>query len=214
MANGNGNAGEGNNGNGLGGLVQQFQKADAFYFTEFTELNESGVSGGAIVFVNDGEATVVAAASGVEGGGSHAMHVHGFGGDKDSEVPTLAADADDDGFIELAEGATTYGPIQQDISPGVTGDSFFYVQSFDFNDDTANGDLTADNLDQHEIVLHGMTLDEGDGSNGGEADGTAGYKAFLPIAAGELVEFEPDGVSDLAMLRNLVNGDMDDHMLG
>ena len=34
------------------------------------------------------------------------------------------------------------------------------------------------------LVLHGMTLEEGEGSNGGEADGTAGYKTVLPVACG------------------------------
>ncbi len=31
-----------------------------------------------------------------------------------------------------------------------------------------------------------MTLEEGEGANGGEADGTAGYKVVLPIACGEI----------------------------
>jgi hypothetical protein len=39
-------------------------------------------------------------------------------------------------------------------------------------------------LDLREIVLHGGFLAEGQGFGPGEADGTAGYKTVLPVAAG------------------------------
>ena len=41
-------------------------------------------------------------------------------------------------------------------------------------------------LNLREIVLHGMTLQDGEGANSGEADGTAGYKTVLPVACGQI----------------------------
>ena len=106
--------------------------------------------------------------------------------------PTIAQDAagDSDGFIELAEGATVYGPIMVqlgDVDPDNDG-VVNYSQTFNlnmastFDGDMDKGDLLP--LELREIVLHGLTLDDGDGANAGEADGTAGYKTVLPVACG------------------------------
>jgi hypothetical protein len=48
-------------------------------------------------------------------------------------------------------------------------------------------------LGAKEIVLHGQTLAEGQGGGTGEADGTAGFKAVLPVASGELSEITAAG---------------------
>jgi hypothetical protein len=122
-------------------------------------------------------------------------------------VPTLAQDDDRDGFVELAEGLETYGPVLLNLAshPGAmgsgfpmpSGDSFIFAQTYDLSDpgigDLAHLLLNAP-LENREIVLHGLTTLEGHGAgrNGqepqGEVNGVGGYKAVLPIAAGEIRE--------------------------
>jgi hypothetical protein len=180
--------------------------------------------------------TVVTAATGVEPGQAHAQHIHGFpaGSDgtvRDAKPPTLAQDDDLDGLVELAEGLDTYGPILLNLDsppdsgafPKPEGDSFLFVETYDLRalsfdanpDDGVPGTpldqvLTAENLVHREIVLHGLTLREGQGTNGGEADGTAGYKAVLPIATGEIQELpsSTDGFGLSAALAFGHNGDL------
>jgi hypothetical protein len=136
------------------------------------------------------------------------MPVHGFEDDRDSTTPTLEQDTDTDGLVELAEGAPTYGPVQLNLTtqPGdamqLTGmgaafrtadanGMLSYRQTFSFADLGMTGEDVLDDilpLEAKEIVLHGLDLAAGQGENGGEADGTAGYKVVLPVAAGELRE--------------------------
>ncbi|WP_156840148.1 cadherin repeat domain-containing protein [Novosphingobium aquimarinum] len=180
---------------------------EMFFTTSFTALNDSGVSGTALVGFDEdtNELTVTIYADGLEAGQMHAQHIHGFMADdmgnvQDAMTPTMDADDDDDGFIELAEAASDYGPILLPLTndagnfpmPGADG-RVTYTQSFTLPEE----DLGADPmLALREIVLHGMTLDEGEGSGDGEADGTAGYKAVLPVAAGELEMVTADNASD------------------
>ncbi|HEV7265300.1 MAG TPA: hypothetical protein VGN83_10315, partial [Falsiroseomonas sp.] len=66
-----------------------------------------------------------------------------------------------------------------------------YRQTFSFADLGMTGESVFDDispLEAKEIVLHGLDLAAGQGENGGEADGTPGYKLVLPVAAGELRE--------------------------
>jgi hypothetical protein len=139
-------------------------------------------------------------------------------------TPGIARDADGDGFVELAEGLPAYGPVQLNLTtmpmeagqltgmgaafPVADADGVLtYRQSFSFAD---LGMAGADVLDAimplgaKEIVLHGQTLAEGQGGGMGEADGSAGLKAILPVASGELREVvgaegvvEAIGVMDL-----------------
>ncbi|MDT0577194.1 hypothetical protein RM533_13625, partial [Croceicoccus sp. F390] len=166
-----------------------------FFYTSFTALNASGVSGvGFAAFDEEtGTLTVTIRAAGLEADQVHPQHIHGFmaqdGTVAESMVPTLDVDDDDDGFIELMEGGQTYGPVLLDL----TADGEFPtadengVISFTQTYQLPEQDLGADPmLDLREFVLHGLSLVTGDGSNGGEADGTAGYKATLPVAAGSL----------------------------
>jgi len=180
------------------------------------ELNNSGVSGSAEMTVNTADMTLnfAMALAGLEPGQLHVQHIHGRfdddGNPRDSFTPTLADDADGDGFVELLEGAPRYGPIVlelRDTDTAANGgfpvtqpdgtSTFSWV--FDLTTTEAFGAnvLTADPDDRftamdllplglREIVIHGLTLAEGQGANGGEADGTAGYKTVLPVAAGEI----------------------------
>ena len=72
--------------------------------------------------------------------------------------------------------------------------------------------LTADiPLDLREIVIHGLTLPNSLGLGGtnensiapNEADGTPGYKAVLPVAAGEIEEAR--GLSALAHFKTALD---------
>jgi hypothetical protein len=187
------------------------------YATQFTALNNSGVHAHALLLL-DKEAqalTVHISADGLEPGQVHAQHIHGFDDDSEAQTPTLAQDSDRDGFVELAEGLLKYGPIQLNLTlnpedsahdhgtPGHdhTGDAVFptadadgnlrYVETFHFDRSDPNAQAVLDGitpLGAKEIVLHGLTLQQSQGADGGEADGTAGYKAVLPVASGELHE--------------------------
>lgn len=164
-------------------------------------LNDSGVTGTfTIEQKGQGQIRVHIQATGLEVTPQpHVAHIHGLEGNADATCPTIAVDAvanggDGDGFIELLEGLTTYGPIivpLGDVDPNNDG-VVNYSMTFNLNKDSTynankdKGDLLP--LHLREIVLHGMTLQEGQGSNGGEADGTAGYKVVLPIACGAIMK--------------------------
>ena len=178
------------------------------YFTAMlSELNGSGVTGKANL-KHDTTAdllTVQIMASGLVPGMVHPQHIHGrfnpAGNAIESKVPTLAVDDDNDGFIEVAEGAQTYGPIilpltspqGADLSgfPTAPDGTIDFLQTYDLNnpdifvDDFSGEDLLP--LVLREIVLHGAFAPPGVGDGTpGEIDGTGGYKAVLPVAAGDI----------------------------
>ena len=130
----------------------------------------------------------------------------------DSVTPTISDDTDGDGFIEVAEGLPRYGNILMPLTnvQGVAndGDANFplsdalgnlsYDVTFDLDEsnnfeDPMNPGLLLDAADifalnLREIVLHGDTVLPGPGAGTpGEVDGTNGYLATLPVAAGEIV---------------------------
>lgn len=173
----------------LGATAQAFLSADSLHFAPLDELNDSGVSGVTLLAVNGDQLTVINAVDGVEPGKLHVQHIHGFQGAQDAVTPTAAADTDGDGFVELGEGLPFYGPIQISLDPAPTpaGDSFLFVQTFNLS----GTGVTGDNLDLHEIVVHGLTVPAGPGEGtGGEVDGDNGFLAVLPVAAGEIETFD------------------------
>ena len=198
------------------------------FATQLTALNSSGVKGAAVLTLDDHVLTVDIRATGLEADKVHVQHIHGFTDNTDSMSPTIAQDTDHDGFVELAEGLPKYGPILLNLtSPPTdaaetgmgtfagTGDlmnfptapdgtiRFHQTYTFDSEEDAAQALFkTIQNLDNKEIVLHGLTVsgDYGDGT-GGEVDGTAGYKAVLPVASGEIEEITGTAEADIAMAR-------------
>lgn len=129
---------------------------------------------------------------------AHAQHIHGLVGG-DSRTPTLADDADNDGVIELFDGVPAYGPIVLSLLENATDfptagadGTLSFSRTYDLtNAPFGAGFGPADlfPLDFREIVLHGgflgaVGIDAGRGVE--EANGVAGYKGFLPVAAGEL----------------------------
>lgn len=129
--------------------------------------------------------TIQIRASGLERG-PHLSHIHGLssgGQPVDSTCPTAAQDTDRDGFVELAEGAVTYGPILIDfdnIDPNQDG-SIFFTKTIQLTG--SEGILP---LDKREIVVHGMNVGAVGAGTPGEVDGTAGYKIMLPVLCGAI----------------------------
>lgn len=176
----------------------RFANAERFYMADIGDLNGSGAQATALLAFDDDNntVTVVIAAEGLEPGMVHPQHIHGFLNGQDAVVPTEAVDTDDDGFIELAEGLTTYGPVLLSLTsppggelsgfPTAPDGSYLFTQTYQL----PAQDLPADPmLWLREIVLHGMTVPEGPGAGTpGEVNGTNGYLPTLPVAAGEIEE--------------------------
>ena len=187
-----------------------FLKADLFYTTTFTALNGSGVTGEAIIGydIETQSITVAISAAGLEPNQVHIQHIHGFLDGKEATTPTLLQDDDRDGFIEVAEGADTYGPILLDLKANHANDSggdnghdhsgdlsgfptapngkIYFVETYQLPEQ----DLPANPmLDLREIVLHGLSVPAGIGAGTpGEVDGSGGYELALPVASGELTQ--------------------------
>lgn len=180
--------------------------ASILYTANLSSLNNSGVTGTANFILSDDRTTLTLnlQASGLEPNQMHMGHIHGLfsngttGTPVQSMVPTLAQDTDRDGFVELAEGQVTYGPIVvpfQSLMANASG-VLSFSQTFNLLDPStyANGysrtdllgpDLSSLNL--REVVLHGMTVPAGVGAGTpGEVNGTGGYLAALPVAAGTI----------------------------
>lgn len=127
------------------------------YQTTFTALNAGAPldkvglnpTANAQVFFNSNNSTlrVLVQGSGFEAGIPHVAHFHGNlvnpmttgSGALDSFTPTLAQDVDGDGFIELFEGQTTYGPILFDLMniDANTDGVIDYDMTFNLNDPNA-----------------------------------------------------------------------------
>jgi len=126
-------------------------------------------------------------ASGLEPGGPHVSHIHGRPGGAESDCPTIAQDSDGDGFVELAEGQVTYGPIIIDfmnIDPDQDG-------NIDFRKTVQLTGANADALplENRHIVIHGKSTPQGVGAGTpGEVNGSPGFKAVLPVLCGEIVQ--------------------------
>lgn len=193
------------------------------YRTDLVALNNSLVEGEVTVTLDSPARTVTVDihATGLEPNQAHIQHIHGFADDSDAKVPGIAFDSDRDGFVELAEGLPSYGPIQLNLTlnpenaahdhgtpghdhtaeavfPTVGADGVLdYRETFRFAADDPNAQAIFDGitpLDRKEIVLHGMSVAEGSGAGTpGEVDGTAGYKLALPVASGELRLAEDGG---------------------
>lgn len=173
------------------------KNAEEFYFAKVDPLPGFEAEGRVLMAFDDDTdtLTVVVAARGIEANMPHLQHIHGFTDNTtDSKSPTLAQDDDGDGIVELGEGLETYGPILVNLTaPPGSGSSgfpvadengtYFFRETYQLPSELLPGNPQ---LTLREIVLHGQTLEEGQGSNGGEADGTAGFKVVLPVASGEI----------------------------
>jgi hypothetical protein len=165
------------------------QNATTIAKANLQPLNHSGARGHAELRLSADmkTLTVLIQASGLEKGGIHISHIHGLsenGQAVDSTCPTIAQDADGDGFVELAEGATTYGPILIDfmnIDPDEDGRVTFKTTVH------LTGSEMALPLKMRHIVIHGRSVGAVGAGTPGEVNGTAGYKDVLPVLCGEIV---------------------------
>jgi len=180
------------------------------YSADLLPLNNSGVTGTATVTLQDLDfMTVNISATGLTPNQIHPQHIHGVL-NGNSVIPTLAQDTDRDGFIEVVEGAATYGPILMNLTsppgtvpggfPTAPGGVINFTQTYNLNDPvTFSGvapPLGVSNpnksllfpLENRHIVIHGANVAGGAGAGTpGEIDGTPGYKLVLPVANGEFV---------------------------
>ncbi|WP_108662417.1 calcium-binding protein [Acuticoccus kandeliae] len=190
-------------------LSENIENAEDVYVTDLTGLNQSGATGTAYLLRNGDSLTVAVAAQGMTPNEAHFQHIHGtFGGDgspSDAMTPTLAQDTDGDGYVEVSEGAATYGdiliPLVDEAGDAPVADAngnVYFVRTFDLTDPTIyNGSYDADDVmpfDLREIVLHGVDVPDGAGAGtGNEVDGGVnGYTPLLPAAAGEIMESDAD----------------------
>ena len=171
----------------------KMSQGTASYTGTLKPLNNSGVTGTfTIERRGQGQIRVSIHASGLEVTPQpHVAHIHGKASG-DAMCPTMAQDTDQDGYVELAEGQTTYGPIivpLGDVDPNNDG-IVDYSMTFNLNknstyqDGKNKGSLLP--LDLREIVIHGLTVPAVGQGTPGEVDGTAGYKVVLPVACGEI----------------------------
>ena len=137
----------------------------------------------------------------------HVQHIHGPAGD--ARTPTLADDADGDGYIELLEGLGGYGPILLSIGSGIAEDGGVIFPltdasgnlDFSMDYDLSGGgspflsdgftvaDLMPAALQNREYVVHGAFVPEDASLTvfAGQPDGVVGaYNPVLPVGAGEI----------------------------
>lgn len=204
------------------------------YQATLTPLSGFDVSGTATLVLrqDDNALDVTINASGLVPNAPHPQHIHGrfnsAGEPIDSFSPTLAQDDDDDGFIELLEGAETYGPIIVPLTSPPGGDvagfptapdgTITFTQTYDLLADATYAagfdvnDLLP--LDLREIVLHGGFAPPGPGAEGiptvpgsqTAETGTPVYIAALPVASGVIELQQVNGVPEPATIWLLLIG--------
>lgn len=140
------------------------------YRVSLDALNQSGVTGVALLTLRESRLTVSIEARGLEAGKQHMQHVHGLASGN-STCPTASADANKDGVISLAEGTASYGDVRLGLTPFPTATSnggISFTETF-----TVDRDQLLP-LENRVILLHGKTI------------GSA-YDETVPVACGEIV---------------------------
>lgn len=199
------------------------------FSADLQQVNGSGVAGTVRVSVEGEQLRIQADITGLEPGQTHQMHIHGpvaSGHTPLDALPlTAGLDTDRDGFVELNEGLPARGPVLMDLggqTPGADG-SLRLDQAFAFDSlpGLRPGVTAADllPLDFRAVELHGLGV-SGDAGAGtaGEVDGTAGFKAALPVAAAPL-EAEPAAATGTTAATHMdgawmLGGNGNDRLIG
>lgn len=151
---------------------------DGDYYVLIDGLNNSGVSGTATLDLEGEQLMVNISADGLVALEQHAQHIHGFDGMSQASVcPTPDLDMNEDGYVDLEEGAPAYGPVLYGLEPFPSADNAGMI--------SYQATLTVDpemlgDPSQRVIVLHG-------------GEGAEGYDPLLPVGCGVIMEGElPD----------------------
>jgi hypothetical protein len=156
------------------------------YVSDLQPLNGSGVTGSALLMLDEDRLRVLVLAEGEEPNREHAQHIHGLGHGDQSTVPPVSADTDHDGVISLLEGFPFYGKVllalDEPFPIASSSGIVFYSHWFD------GGSLdpllvSTVLLTKRMIVLQGMTVGEQ-------------YDATIPVACGVITALVPTSRAD------------------
>lgn len=157
-------------------LDDQKDKGKKVFKAELDPLNNSGVSGYAMLTLEGKKLTVEIHAKGLEAEKEHPQHIHGLENNENATCPTLSADENGNGLIEIGEGLPFYGPVLLPLKPFPTvseDGKISYKHTFMLGEGETIAYKDLKPLQNRVIVLHGMTV-------GGE------YMATLPVACGQI----------------------------
>lgn len=173
------------------------------YLAPFQAMNDSGVSGMVAFKTEEGRLIASIGASGATPG-RHMAHVHGFTGSdpQDASCPDAAADANDDGYIDLLEteqaAGTTLVPLHgnlgsldlhgEDYPTAEQDGAILYLDTAGIED--LNGEMlgkfdTRLQLDRRVVFLHGVPEDTELPDSVQSLEGVPAH-ATLPIACAEV----------------------------
>ena len=196
------------------GAASQVQAAPVYDYTaSLAPENGSGVTGTAKLTLGGNVLTMAIDATGLVPGQVHMSHIHGLLGSAapNTSLAPPSADTDKDGYVESPEGAAFSGPPLfglPETKPGgystAPGGIVSFTQTYDVTDTSlydpdkmgltltpadilgTTGGNTIPLVDRI-IELHGENVPAGAGAGTPyEVNGTGGYIAMLPVAAGKI----------------------------
>jgi hypothetical protein len=154
------------------------QGGEHVFVADLDALNNSGVDGFALINTKaDGSVTVNVVAEGLEANQEHAQQIHGFADGKDSVGPTIAQDADGDGFVESSEGESAYGQSLFDLtskSGGSSADGSTSGNDHDAGEGSSSADNSApgDHASSSDAAASGASDGQAAGTTAAMADST------------------------------------------